>query len=161
MTIRPTLKQMPIFEGFRDEELSAIEHALTIADYEDSHEFILEGDEQFSQGKDAMYIVIDGEVNVMVKDKDSDTYHNVSTLKSGDVFGILSLISPGKRAATCLAKGLVKAASLNKAAFDYLINANVALGARFQFALVKQLARDLRIANEVLYRELSESASQT
>lgn len=160
MSINPTLQKMPIFEGFAKDEMAAIEHALAIENYEDQHEFIREGDQKMSHSQDAMYIVIEGEVNVMIRDKESNTFHNVSTLKPGSVFGVMSLIAPGRRAATCLASGEVKAASMNKAAFDYLFNANVSLGARFQFALVRQLARDLRLANDRLYREICSRAKR-
>ena len=158
MSIKPTLQKMPIFEGFAEDEMVAIEHALSIDDYQDEHEFIREGDQKLSHSQDAMFILIEGEVNVMIRDKKSDTFHNVSTLKPGSVFGVMSLIAPGRRAATCLASGEVKAASMNKAAFDYLFNANVSLGARFQFALVRQLACDLRKANDQLYREICSRA---
>ena len=153
MTLRDSLKQSPVFADFSESECEALERAMTISDYPDGHLFVSEGDARMSHSEDSMYVIIDGEVSVTISRENSD-FATIGTMRTGSVFGILALIAPDVRAATCSASGPVKAASLNKSAFDYLFRSHAPLAFKFQFALARQLARDLRKANQELYRAI-------
>ena len=153
MMLIDSLKQSPIFEEFSDSELDALERAMTISEYPEGHIFVREGDGRVSHNEDAMYVIVEGEVSMTIS-RGGDHFGIIGTMPVGTVFGILALIAPDVRAATCSASGPVRAASLNKSAFDYLFESNAPLAFKFQFALARQLARDLRKANHELYRAL-------
>ena len=99
-----------------------------------------------------------GVVSIEVRDngkginayKSTTGYGYVERLKSGALFGLISLIDHGTRAATCKAQGPATVGTRPRAAFDLLCNANATLAQHFQFAIARQLAKDMRIYNQAL-----------
>jgi CRP-like cAMP-binding protein len=74
----------------------------------------------------------------------------LTTLQPGAMFGLISVIDQGRRAAGCVTKGPARLLRLSKADFDSLFSS----GNRFAFQIVdlasRQLVAHLRSANELL-----------
>lgn len=68
---------------------------------------------------------------------------------------MIALVDRGARTATCTAVGAVKAAALNRAAFDHLLHSNAELACKFQLVVARQLARDFDRLQRVLREALS------
>ena len=159
MNLQNILKQSSIFSSFDDNELSIFAKVVSCDDYNDGHIFIRSGATQIKASEEAMYIIIKGKVLVRVPQKDSDNYSVIRLMNQGEAFGMLALIDTADRSATCSAAGPVTAISLNKATFDHLYRSNEALAAKFQFALAKQIAKDIRQLNEYLAESIRQQSS--
>ncbi len=100
----------------------------------------------FSEGDegDSAYFLVDGEVSVQRNGQ------ILATLQPGAMFGLISVIDQGRRAAGCVTKGPARLLRLSKADFDSLFSS----GNRFAFQIVdlasRQLVAHLRSANELL-----------
>lgn len=120
-----TSRKRRMYEQFLEEVdlLSSLEpyERHKIADALDSIAYS-DGDVIISQGDvgDAFYIVESGEAVVSQTD-DNGVEHSMQSLKKGDYFGELALLTDKPRKATIRAKGRVKCASLNKKAFVRLL----------------------------------------
>lgn len=133
------------FSEFSAEELLIFLAALTVKQYPDGYCFIKEG-----YRGDTLFILIEGSVNVSRQIGENGKSGYVKHLNPGALFGLVSLIDYGKRAASCDAIGAVTVGSLPRSAFDLLCNNNATLGQKFQFLIAKQLANDTRVYNQAL-----------
>lgn len=145
MDLLEQLQITPEFMEFSMDELTALSKAMVVNSYPDEYEFIREGEKG-----DTLFFLIDGTVLVTRYSHQLGSAEYVERLKSGALFGLISLIDHGNRAATCKAEGPVTVGSLPRAAFDLLCNANATLAQHFQFAIARQLAKDMRIYNKAL-----------
>ncbi len=133
------LKTVPGFAELDGSELEALAHAMSIDDYHDGHVFMREGDTRRSI-QDAAYVLLEGRVRVT---RSGDPKKALTReLGAGEMFGLIALVDRGGRSATCTAIGEVKAASLNRAAFEHLLHSNAELACKFQLVVAAQLARD-------------------
>ncbi len=139
------LRAAAIFAGFTQTELRVLERVMIVGDYGDGHLFISEG-----EGADAMYVIIEGEVLVSRKKPTGVGFDLHRKLGPGEIFGVISLIDSGPRTASCRAVGPVKAASLQRSAFDLLFNIEAPIAYHFQYLIARQLAHDVRIFNQLL-----------
>ena len=104
------------------------------------------GEPIFSEGDegDSAYFLVDGEVSVQRNGQ------VLATLQSGAMFGLISVIDQGRRAAGCVTMGPARLLRLSKPDFDSLFSS----GNRFAFQIVdlasRQLVAHLRSANELL-----------
>jgi CRP-like cAMP-binding protein len=145
MDLLEHLQTTPEFAEFPVGELNALSQAMVVNDYPHEYEFIREGEKG-----DTLFFLIDGSVLVTRYSHQLGSAEYVERLNSGALFGLISLIDHGHRAATCKAEGAVTVGSLPQAAFDLLCNANASLAQHFQFAIARQLAKDMRIYNQAL-----------
>jgi cAMP-dependent protein kinase regulator len=78
-----------------------------------------DGEAIVEQGQpgDQFFIIYSGEANVTKLDPETNEEIQVNTLKSGDYFGELALLTDQPRAATVTANGDVVCVSLNPQAF--------------------------------------------
>lgn len=153
------LRSSPVFASFTPADCDFLAQAMTVKSYAAGHALVRQGDRG-----DTFYVILDGEVRV-TRDGPDGRRVEVETLRRGEVFGLLSLIDHGPRAATCTAAGPVTVASLPAVAFTLLYKGNAALGFRFRFMIARQLARDARALNQLLAAALQggpdTSATQT
>lgn len=138
------------FAGFSADELAALSKAMVVNSYADGYEFIREGEKG-----DTLFFLIEGAVLVTRNSHPRGAAEYVERLTGGALFGLISLIDHGSRAATCTAEGPVRVGTLPRAAFDLLCNANAALAQHFQFTIARQLANDMRIYNRALSKLVS------
>jgi CRP-like cAMP-binding protein len=96
----------------------------------------------FEQGDpgDAMYVVLEGEVEVYVGTT------KVETLAAGDIFGEMALIDRAPRAARAVAKTRCKLVSIPELRFVHLVQRTP----QFSLHIMKVLADRLRKLNRLL-----------
>jgi CRP-like cAMP-binding protein len=159
MDLRIFLANLPSFSGFSPAELNLVEGTLKLASYPAGHVFTRQG-----EPGDAMHVLLEGNVRVTEHDEIAGLSQEVKDLHSGELFGLLSLISQMPAAATCTATSAVKAASLSRDDFDRLMQAAPRVGHHLYYMVAVQLARDLQTRNrsmrEVLRREANAIASR-
>ena len=144
MPLTRALRENHVLAAFSDAELDALVRSMTVSAHPDGEVLIAQGDGRVGQSA-AMYIVLEGHVEVSVDV--AGTKQPIKTLGPGDLFGLLTLLEPAVRAATCQARGPVKVGSLSRGPFEWILSSHIPLAARFQQAVARQLARDLRRAN--------------
>jgi CRP-like cAMP-binding protein len=145
MDIFEQLQVSPEFAEFSLDELIALSKAIVVKNYPDGYEFIREGEKG-----DTLFFLVDGVVLVTRYSHHPGSAEYVEKLSNGALFGLISLIDHGSRAATCKAEGEVTVGTLPRNAFDLLCNANATLAQHFQFAIARQLAKDMRVYNLAL-----------
>jgi CRP-like cAMP-binding protein len=104
---------------------------------------------------DALFIVTDGAVAVQVEGRTGGGgVETLAVLGPGDAFGVASLVDPAPRAASCVVVEPGRVAVLARRTLDALVHSDLALAARVEHALARQLARDLRVFNRHLRARL-------
>jgi small-conductance mechanosensitive channel len=93
---RQILRQQPLFKSFSDDQLDALFPRGQITNYGRGERLI----EQGANG-DSMFLLVKGEANVVVNRNGFDTH--VASLRSGDCFGEMSLLTGEKRSASVVA----------------------------------------------------------
>lgn len=106
-------------------------------DYPAGHVFFSAGDRG-----DAMYVVLIGEVEILVHDR------AVETVKAGSIFGEMALIDNRERSATARAKTAVKAATIDQGQFLYLLRTHPS----FSIEVMNVMADRVRLLNQALLR---------
>ncbi|MCG6872035.1 MAG: cyclic nucleotide-binding domain-containing protein [Gammaproteobacteria bacterium] len=145
MNLSELLQTRPEFSTFSQRELAALEKALCVTRHESGHQFLSEG-----QRGGMMFLIVEGEVRVTRKSHEQSGYELSRKLGPGDVFGLVSLIDPGKCTATVSAETPVTVASLPRQAFVLLMHNHAPIATHFQQLVTDQLARDLhRPASEM------------
>ena len=148
-TVAKAIAGAPLFNKCTQAEAMQLAQAVVPMDVEDGAVLVKEGDARGGE-MSAMYVIIEGEVDVVAGATDSTGGDVVHTLGAGDWFGMMSLIDNQPRSVTCRAKGALKVGALTRSAFSYLFQTEVGVASKFQLAIAQQLARDLRRANQAL-----------
>jgi CRP-like cAMP-binding protein len=139
--IKTFLKTLPGFEGFAGTHLDALSAVMKVQLYPKGHTFIWQGE----QGQ-ALYMIIDGAV-MLSRSDELTGFKQERELRSGEVFGLLSLIDNLPAAATCTVLEPVTAASLPRAEFNDLFDDAPPVGHHILYMVAIQLARDLQDRN--------------
>ncbi len=145
MTLRDAIAANAVLRALKPGEIDVLERAMLVRQHPDGTKLIREG-----RPGDALHVIIDGEVEVTRYNKNTGMNERLRTLKGGDIFGLISLLDHGPRAATCTARGPVVVASLPNSAFQLLFHSSMPLAYHFLAAIASQLASDLRLFNETL-----------
>ena len=145
MNFHEFLQTVPELAGLSRDEKATLEKSMVVKDYPDEHEFFQE-----SKPGEAIYLIIKGEVAVTHEKGIERGMIQLARLYSGEWFGLVSLIAGGRHEASCKAVGPVQAASLPRAAFMLLYEANVPIALHFQHIVASQLARDYRAIADLL-----------
>ncbi len=148
------LANIPSLARLDDQELSALEHALSVDRYPDGHEFINE-----NIPNDRVFLIVDGNVLATRKRvylRGTDIYDR---LEPGELFGLTALIDRRYPWATFRADGPVIAATLHDSAFELLFRSHARIAYCFQKLVSVTLARRVRAtvtALDALFTEESE-----
>lgn len=134
MDLVSILRRIPAFADLERSLLQALASALVIDDYPDGHVFIRRGERG-----GAVFLVVEGEVDVLGAHD-----HPINRMRSGDLFGLVSLVDHASRSATCRARGPCRVGSLPSTAVALLFHQAAPIACAFQKALGSQLARDFR-----------------
>jgi CRP/FNR family transcriptional regulator, cyclic AMP receptor protein len=148
MELKQFLKQWA-FDRFGEPEIAQLTALMTMSMYPNGHVFIAQG-----QQGEAMYLLVEGAVEVRRADEASGEPQEGAELRSGELFGLLSLIDDMPASATCTAKGAVTAAALSREGFEKLFEAAPPIGHHLQYMVAVQLARDLQERNKALRKLL-------
>lgn len=144
-TLMQFLQTIPQFADFSQSELAAFEKAFRVDVFSDGHIFMNEGDHA-----DAMYLILEGEIEVRRRRRNKAGYALIDRKRTGEMFGLLSLINNEKHGAMAIAVGAVQVASLPQSAFELLFDTHAPIALHFQRLVARQLARDLRRFNRAL-----------
>jgi CRP/FNR family cyclic AMP-dependent transcriptional regulator len=144
MSFDPELRNIRLLENLADEELEILGMVIRHETYTPGQSICAEGDPGRS-----CWFVIDGEVDV-VKTLSNGTERLLTTLRSSDVFGQVALIDSGARSATCRARAEVRAFRLDRQDFAALFGSGSRFAFRFQLAIARIAASQLRDANRKL-----------
>jgi len=147
--IARVIADTPLFAGCTRVEAMQVAQAMVHMVAPDGQVLVKEGDTRFSE-MNAMYVIVDGEVDIVIGSTSSHGGTVVQTLRTGEWFGMMSLLDDQPRSVTCRAKGRAVLGSLTRGAFRYLFETDVTVASKFQLAIAQQLARDLRRANATL-----------
>lgn len=109
------LEEVPLLMSLIPYERSKIADALETVNFDDNQYVIQQGDVG-----DNFYIIEEGEAIVLKQDS-KGLVHPMGMLKKGDYFGELALLTNKPRAASIIAKGRLKCATLGKKAFVRLL----------------------------------------
>lgn len=143
MPIAAMLSANPHFSSLAPEDLDALASAFTERRVHAGEVLFAEGDRT-----DALYIVLDGEVEVSQYER--RRVHEIRRLGRGELFGMRSLIEGRRRSATCTAATDGTVGVLPLQVVTLLLNQSAPLAYAFQKAVAAQLARDLRAADQRL-----------
>jgi CRP-like cAMP-binding protein len=90
------LRQQPLFKSLTDDQLDTLLPRGRVVHFGRGEKVIQQGD-----SGDSMFILVDGEANVVVDRNGFQTH--VASLRSGDCFGEMSLLTGERRSATIVA----------------------------------------------------------
>jgi CRP/FNR family cyclic AMP-dependent transcriptional regulator len=143
---RSALRKSIIFQDNSPEILEAI-----------ANELLFEADAPGTvlcrQGEigDSMYLVDEGEVDVVVASTDQ-AIHPLVRLGPGDAFGMVSLASDGPRMSSCIARTRVVVHRLDRPGWDHLLADREPPGRAFRRAMIRALTDQLQASNARLSR---------
>lgn len=115
-----------------------------------------DGERILTQGapSDGLYFLLSGHIRVERMLPDGGTV-GLATLGPGAMFGALSALDGGQRAAHCISWGSTVCGRLSQSDFLDLINGSSPMAMQFQLVTLKSIFSDLRLTN----RRLAELAT--
>jgi CRP/FNR family cyclic AMP-dependent transcriptional regulator len=136
------LSRFPLFADLPEADRDILERLMVVERHPRGHAFMEEG-KAAAGGLGAMFLVLEGEVDVMCRAPEGG-FGVHRTMGPGEVFGIVALLDDAPRSATVRARGPVVASSMSRAVFREIHRRHVGVYARFQLAIARQLAADVR-----------------
>lgn len=137
-----TLKKIELFSGFSDEELAQMASTLTFATF-------ARGDVITRQGAIAhwLYILITGEADVWFETPTHQRRH-LTTLKAGQVFGEMGLMTGEARRATVTAHSDAECYRLDKKGFEHIVQSRPELAEVFAHILTERNQQLVAVQND-------------
>ena len=132
------LRRVPIFADLSPADLKQVAAITTEAVFAD-------GDILAHQGEfgDEMFIVVSGEVNVLIASDDQKESRYIAKRSTGDYVGEMSIISREPRIATLVASGQVRALCVDRKQFEGILRERPEIG----MALMRTLCQRLKEAS--------------
>jgi hypothetical protein len=109
----PDVPPTPLFTSFDEDELVAVIQGLRLLDFEPGEIVITQGDVG-----DSLFVVTSGVLKIFVKDPQKPRQLLVRTLRDGDFFGEISILSGRPRTATVTTATACELLELDKATLD-------------------------------------------
>lgn len=135
------VKSLDYFVGMKASEVEVVAGAMREDAWWDGSVVVQQGDQ-----KGSVYFVLEGSVRIERK-KETGEIVTVGRLGPGAVFGVLGVLDGVARAASCVAEGTVRCAIMERKDFLDLMNGSTPLALRFQLAVLRCIARDIRSTN--------------
>lgn len=135
------LAAVPVFADFPEHDLRLVAGIVRALDFAPGTVLIEQGEKPR-----AAYVLLAGEVEVLRR-LPGGARTRLAVLPPGTMFGTVSLLDGGPRAASCAAVGPVRVAEFSADDFQRLASASTPLGVRFLQAVARQLIRDIRATN--------------
>ena len=133
------LRACRLFDAVDDAQLGALARSLRARNYRDGETIFHQGDVA-----DALHVVADGAVMIMLTSAEDREPAILATLGPGEFFGTLALFDDAPRSATAVAFGKSQTLSLRRDVFLDLIDEDRTL----RRALLTALAREIRLITE-------------
>jgi small-conductance mechanosensitive channel/CRP-like cAMP-binding protein len=112
------LENVPLFEALTDEDRQTIAEEATIQDYGSGEPIVHQ-----NEPGDSLYIILSGACGVLLE-KEGGRTQKVATIKKGDFFGEMSLLTGEARKATVKAMEHATVARVDKALFSKFLASN-------------------------------------
>jgi len=130
-TARVILRQQPLFKTLSDDQLDALLPRGRLVHFGRGEKLIQQGDEG-----ESMFILVAGEANVVVERNGHPTH--VASLRSGDCFGEMSLLTGAQRSATILAHKDCEVVEIGKPVLAHSLKEHPELLAKLSALLAKR-----------------------
>ncbi len=127
-----SLKKIPVLAPLPSEDVDVLASRVSFEVFGNGEAIVHQGEEG-----DSMYVIHRGCCDVLLED---DGRRHVATLKDGDFFGEMSLLTGERRTATVVAKGDAEVFVIDKCSFGEIIKAHPAISETLGQALVKRQA---------------------
>jgi diguanylate cyclase (GGDEF)-like protein len=124
------LRTIEIFNGLTDEELQVVESTMTTRSFDAHQTLFLEGDEG-----DELYIVEEGEIAISVALQNGE-HIVISTIKSGNFFGEMSIFEQAPRSATCYTTSASTLLILRSSDFDTLLKNHPDIATKIMYRML-------------------------
>jgi CRP/FNR family cyclic AMP-dependent transcriptional regulator len=128
------LKRVPLFSRLDKKALQAVAQIADELDLPAGKEMAIEGD----RGRE-FFVLLDGEADV----KKGDT--SINTMKEGDFFGEIALVTKMPRTASVIATTDVRVLVITERDFDALLKKSPDVGRRVAEALAERVAPELPV----------------
>ena len=138
------VKTLDYFVGMTASEVEVVAGAMREDAWWDEAVVVQQGD-----NKGSVYFVLEGIIRIEQR-KETGEIVSVGRLGPGAVFGVLGVLDGVQRAASCVAEGTVRCAIMERKDFIDLMNGATPLAMRFQLAVLRCIARDIRSTNAKL-----------
>lgn len=142
------LGSFPAFAGLSEADRTLLERVIVVHRAQPGHVFVREGDRAAGVTA-AMFFLIEGQVSVSTG-APTGGFGVSRTLGPGAAFGTVALVADVPRTATCTAATVCTYGALDRRVFSELFRREVGLHARFQLAIARSLAADLRALRALL-----------
>ena len=138
------LRALDYFRGMSPAEVEVVAGAMKEDAWWDGSMVVQQGDQ-----KGSVYFVLEGSIRIERRLENGEIV-TVGHLGPGAVFGTLGVLDGVPRAANCVSEGTCRCAVMNRTDFLDLMNGSTPLALRFQMAVLRCLARDIRSTNSRL-----------
>ena len=128
------LKQVPLFSKLKRKELEDVAHIADEIDLKAGKEMATEGD----RGRE-FFVLLKGEADV------TKGGQKINTMKEGDFFGEIALVTKMPRTATVTATSDVDVLVITEQAFDNLLKKSPEIGRGVAEALAERVAPELPV----------------
>jgi len=128
------IKRVPLFSKLSKKGLEEVAHIADELDLPQGKVMALEGD----RGRE-FFVLLEGEADVTKGDR------SINTMKQGDFFGEIALVTKMPRTATVTAKSNVDVLVITERAFDNLVKHMPEIGRGVAEALMERLAPELPV----------------
>ncbi len=145
--VASALAVLPGFSELSSHERAVLDHAMWVQERPSGHAFIAQG-----KRTDTAYLILSGEVAVVRTAGDGVT--ELAQMGRGELFGLLALLDHQPRSASCVARGPVRVACLQRQAYESL-RSRPAVLRPIQQAIAAQLTKDFRHVELQLKDQLS------
>jgi CRP-like cAMP-binding protein len=102
-----------------------------------------------------MFLILEGQVSIQLELTNEDDVMPLITLKSGDIFGELSVVDESPRSATARSLTDTNLLVLSKRDFDDLMESDHELGYKVMRMIAKLVSRRVRHANQKILDNVS------
>lgn len=135
------ISRIAIFSDLDSQEIEVIKNLLDVKEYAPDEIIYAEGEEG-----DSLNIIIEGKVRINKRMVEGEQFC-ISTLKEGDVFGIMSFLDGSRHDATIVSDQKTILMVLGRADFNDLYNSNPLIAAKVLKRLAIHLATIVRNMN--------------
>ena len=127
-----TLRKIPLFAGLPTARLKLIAYTAEVVEFEAGEEIVRQGDPA-----DAVYIVTEGEAEVLLRDADGHEIF-LTTMGRNSLFGETAVISKGRRTATVRARERVATFKISADVFLDLVKQSPEISLQVMTVLARQ-----------------------
>lgn len=144
MNLIEALQGSTLFGDLPPTDLDLLSRLMVERRFRAGEVLVREGERPHPVG-DALFLILEGHVSIQIESRRSAGLGPLTTLGPGEFVGVASLLDDSPRSASCVMVDNGVVACLARRTLDALVHSDIKLSARVEYALARQLARDLRV----------------